>query len=149
MGPGVDPADNVQRWIDFALDGADVRLRRTVCAELSGRTDRPPADSIAEIEFALGVLERVRRRNLGPSSRTGLRISMMRLVDRLEIELGKRRFIEGNFAAAQFQFSSTHDRSIGVRLSLFALHVAPRLWRAIYLRARRGPSAPHWATSSR
>src|SRR5262249_23974057 len=101
------------------------------------------------LERALSVLERFGSRHLLTAPvRTSLRIRTMRLIDRLEIEQGKRRFIEGNFAAAQFHLSSTQDRSIGLRLALIALQIAPRLVRAISVRGRRSPG-PELVASSR
>jgi hypothetical protein len=61
----------------------------------------------------------------------------MTLVDRLEIEEARQRFIEGNFAAAQFHLYSSRDRTIEMRVARMVLSVAPRLARAVYVRLRR------------
>jgi hypothetical protein len=60
----------------------------------------------------------------------------MALVDRLEIEQGKQRFLEGNFAAAQSHLNSLSERSFKVRLALLGLRLSPRLLRGAYLRFR-------------
>ena len=53
----------------------------------------------------------------------------MFLVDRLEIERGKRRILEGNFGAARYHLDATRERRLTLRLVTLALQVAPRLVR--------------------
>jgi hypothetical protein len=60
----------------------------------------------------------------------------MQLIDRLEIEQGKLRILEGNFAAAQYHLAATRERPLRLRMAMVALQLAPRLVRAIYARAR-------------
>ena len=71
-------------------------------------------EAVKTVERALNVLDRFARgRTLDLPARTALRIRMMALVDRLEIEQGKQRFLEGNFAAAQFHLSAARTRTEG------------------------------------
>jgi len=60
----------------------------------------------------------------------------MWLVDQLEIEQGKRRMMEGNFAAARYHLNASRRRPLKVRMALLALQVAPRLVRGAYLTPR-------------
>jgi hypothetical protein len=102
--------------------------------------DGVSGDAIADIERMLNTLDRFGRTHaLDGRARTALRIRMMALVDRLEIEQGKRRFLEGNFAAAQYHLSAARERPFSVRLALLALRLSPRLLRGAYLKLR--PSA--------
>ena len=77
-----------------------------------------------------------RDRALEGPARTALRIRTMALVDRLEIEQGKQRFLEGNFAAAQFHLSAARQRPLKIRLALIGMRLSPRLLRGAYLRFR-------------
>jgi hypothetical protein len=62
-------------------------------------------------------------------------------MNRLEMEHGKLRLIEGNFAAARYHMAITEPRTLRVRAALVCLHVAPRLIRRLYLALR--PPMPH------
>jgi glycosyltransferase involved in cell wall biosynthesis len=127
-------------WLRLALRGAPIRYQRDVLAERRVRTDGLSGDSVAEIERALNVLDRFGRANtLVAVERTALRIRMMTLVDRLEIEQAKQRLTEGNFAAARYHLSAARDQRWKVRLASVALHVAPRLIRSAYLWLRPSP----------
>jgi hypothetical protein len=57
----------------------------------------------------------------------------MALVDLLEIERARQRFVEGHFAAARYHLSAARDRPWKARLALVALKIAPRLIRSVYL----------------
>jgi glycosyltransferase involved in cell wall biosynthesis len=124
-------------WLRLAWHGASLAYQRWVLAERRVRADGLSGDTIAEIERALNVLDRFgRARHLERDVRTALRIRMMTLVDQLEMEQGKRRIIEGNFAAAQYHLSAVRERPFKVRVALLVLKVAPRALRSAYLRLR-------------
>src|SRR5262245_5679739 len=124
-------------WLRLAWSGASLSYQRIVLAERRIRADGLSGDTIAEIERALNVLDRFgRTRVLDREVRTALRIRMMALVDQLEIEQGKRRIIEGNFAAARYHLRAARERPFKLRMVLLALKVAPRAVRAAYLRLR-------------
>jgi hypothetical protein len=94
-------------------------------------------DPIEEIQQALKVLERLgRTKELRGEARTALRIRTMALVDRLEVELGKRRLLEGNFAAARYHLGAARERPFKLKMALLALRLAPRLLRRACLRFR-------------
>jgi hypothetical protein len=98
------------------------------------------ADAITEIQRALHVLDRFgRAQRLGREVRTALRVRMMALVDRLEIEQAKQRIVEGNFAAARYHLGAARHRPLKVRAAQIGLTVAPRLLRAAYLMLRPAP----------
>jgi glycosyltransferase involved in cell wall biosynthesis len=127
-------------WLRLARTGASMHYQRVVLAERRVRADGLSGDSIAELERALNVLDHFgHRHSLDAEIRTALRARALKLVDQLEVEQGKRRFLEGNFAAARYHLAASRERSAKVRLALVALKVAPRLVRATYLRLR--PSA--------
>jgi hypothetical protein len=128
----------------------DGRVR--VVSGLDGGAAGPAAGTdavsqrIDEIQRALRVLERlVSKKELRGEARTALRIRTMALVDRLEIEFGKRRMLEGNFAAARYHLAAVHERPFTLTLALLALRVAPRLLRATYLKLRPSSWRPRIA----
>jgi len=134
-------------WLRLAWHGATLAYQKVVLAERRVRADGLSGDAIAEIERALNVLDRFgRSRTLERNVRTALRIRLMSLVDQLEIEQGKRRILEGNFAAAKYHLSAARERPFKLRVVLLALKVAPRIVRAAYVRLRpalsRLPLAP-------
>jgi len=111
--------------------------QRVVLAERRVRADGLSGDTISELERALNVLDRFGHRHLlDAATRTALRIRTMQLVDRLEIEQGKLRILEGNFAAAEYHLAATRERPFKLRLAIVALRIAPRLVRAVYVRGR-------------
>ena len=124
-------------WLRLALNGAAMRYQTDVLAERRVHADGLSGDSIAEIERALNVLDRFgRAHDLACDARTALRVRMMALVDRLEIEQGKRRFVEGNFAAARYHLSAARAQPLKIRAVRLALQIAPRLCRLAYLKLR-------------
>ncbi|MGH9141586.1 MAG: glycosyltransferase family 2 protein [Vicinamibacterales bacterium] len=124
-------------WLRLAWRGEAFAYQREVLAERRKRTDGLSGDAVQCVARALNVLDRFgRERALDGPARTALRIRTMVLIDRLEIEQGKQRFLEGNFAAAQYHLSATHDRPLKVRLALIGLRLSPRLLRGAYLRFR-------------
>ena len=137
-------------WLRLALRGARIEYQRIVLAERRVRADGLSGNAVAELERAISVLDRFAHRYLlDAATRTEVRVRIMQLVDRLEIEQGKCRILEGNFAAAQYHFSAARDRPIKLKIVLLALYVAPRLVRAVYTRLRVSPLPPALATSSR
>ena len=80
--------------------------RSAACAPAACRAMPSPRSS-----RALNVLDRFgRAHTLEGVARTALRIRMMALVDRLEIEQAKQRIVEGNFAAARYHLNAAHER---------------------------------------
>jgi hypothetical protein len=97
--------------------------------------------SVADIEAAVSVLERFSTRHaLPPDIRTALRIRIMRLIDRLELEQARCRILEGHFDAAYFHLDAARNPSLSVRLAKMLLRVMPRLVRAMY---RHVPALAH------
>jgi glycosyltransferase involved in cell wall biosynthesis len=124
-------------WLRMAWRGAAMAYQRDVLAERRVHADGLSSDGIGMVERALNVLDRFGRgRALDAAARTALRIRTMTLVDRLEIERGRQRFLEGNFAAAQYHLSAAHERPLKLRLALLGLRLSPRLLRGAYLRFR-------------
>jgi glycosyltransferase involved in cell wall biosynthesis len=119
-------------WLRLALRGTVMDHQRLVLAGRRERLEAPSRDTVAELERVLSVLERFGYRHLLDAA--ALRIRTMQLIDRLEIEQGKLRILEGNFAAAQYHLAATRERPFRLRLAMLALQVAPRLVRAIYAR---------------
>jgi glycosyltransferase involved in cell wall biosynthesis len=135
-------------WLRLAVHGATIHYQRHVSAERRVRADGLSGDPTAELQRALAVLDRFRsRHDLDRQARTAIRIRMMMLVDRLEIEQGKRRLLEGNFAAARYHFSAPRHQPWKLRIARMALHVAPRLLRAAYLVTRPRSLLTNAATS--
>ena len=127
-------------WLRLALRGAPMRYQRDVLAERRARASGLSGDAVTEIGRALNVLDRFGRAHaLEGVARTALRIRMMALVDRLEIEQAKQRLVEGNFAAARYHLSASREPGLKRRLALMALQVAPRLIRSAYLWLRPSP----------
>lgn len=124
-------------WLRIAQHGARIEYQRHVLAERRVRASGLSGDSIAELQRAIGVLERFGRRpDLDSPSRTAVRARLMALADRMEIEQGKRRLIEGNYAAARFHLSAPRRQPVKLRLARLALRIAPRLVRSCCLRLR-------------
>jgi glycosyltransferase involved in cell wall biosynthesis len=124
-------------WMRLALRGAKMCYQQAVLAERRVRSDGLSGDSITEIQRALNVLDRFGRANdLPADARARLRVRTGALLDRLEIEQGKRRILEGDFAAARHHFSAARQRPLKVRAVLLALRIAPRAFRATYLKLR-------------
>jgi glycosyltransferase involved in cell wall biosynthesis len=125
-------------WLRLAARGtrmgyhAEVLAERRVCAGgLSG-------DGVTQLQRAINVLDRFKQRHtLTAAASTALRIRIMTLVDRLEIEQARLRFIEGNFAAAQYHLECARQRSVKMAVARLAVTIAPALTRALYVRLRR------------
>jgi hypothetical protein len=134
---GLRRGQDFELWLRLALRGMPMRFQQAVLAERRVRADGLSGDAVAEIQRALNVLDRFGRSHvLDHEARTALRIRMMALVDRLEIEQAKLRIVEGNFAAAGYHLNAARERPWKLRLALVALQVAPRLLRGAYIRLR-------------
>jgi glycosyltransferase involved in cell wall biosynthesis len=141
---GLRRGQDFDLWLRLALRGTVMEHQHITLARRQPSSESPSGDAVAELERALSVLERFGHRHLlDAATRTALRIRTMQLIDRLEIEQGKLRILEGNFAAAQYHLAATRERPLRLRLAVVALQVAPRLVRAIYARAR----GAHWGHS--
>jgi hypothetical protein len=102
-------------------------------------------DSVERLLRELALLEHTARTQaLDAPARTRLRIQTMILVDRLELEQGKRRLLEGHYAAARYHLEAARQRPWYMRFVVFGLRFAPRLMRAAYRKFR--PSA--WTPAS-
>jgi hypothetical protein len=124
-------------WLRLAWRGAPMAYQAVVLAVRHVRADGLSGNAVQTVERALNVLERFGQMcELDARTRTALRIRMMTLVDRLEIEQGKQRFLEGNFAAAEFHLRASRVQPLKVRLALLGLRLSPRLLRGAYLRFR-------------
>lgn len=129
--------EDFELWLRLAMHGAPMRYQREVLAECRVRANGLSGDAVTEIERALSVLDRFgRTHTLEGAARTALRIRMMALIDRLEIEQAKQRIVEGNFAAARYHLNAARERPWKLRLAVMALQIAPRLMRGAYLRLR-------------
>jgi glycosyltransferase involved in cell wall biosynthesis len=146
--------ESLRRGQDFELalrmahHGATIQYQRHVLVERRLRADRLPGDAITQLQRAIAVLERFGRgTDLGPSARTAVRVRLMALADGIEIEQGKRRLLEGNFAAARYHLAAPRRQPVKLRLARVALRVAPRLVRSCCLWLRPTVWNVHPATS--
>ena len=134
---GLRRGQDFDLWLRLALQGAQMAHQPHILAERVVRGEPPADEAVSELERTLSVLERFARRHLlDARTRTALRIRTMQLIDRLEIEQGKLRILEGNFAAAEYHLAATRERPFKLRLAIVALRIAPHLVRAIYVRGR-------------
>ena len=124
-------------WLRMALSGATIQYQRHVLAERRARADGLSGDSISELQRAIAILEQFGRRgDIEPSARTAVRRRLAALADRIEIEQGKLRLIEGNYAAARYHLSAPRRQPVKLRLARLGLRIAPRLVRTYCLRLR-------------
>jgi len=131
-------------WLRVALAGERIAYHTQVLAERRVHASGLSGDPITELQRAINVLDRFGgAHDLPAAARTALRIRMMALIDRLEIERGKRRFLEGNFVAAQYHFQAARAHTWKVRAAAIALRIAPRLVRTVYVRLR-----PSWRVAA-
>ena len=134
---GLRRGQDFDLWLRLALRGVGMRYQEAVLAERRVRTNGLSGDSLAEIQRALHVLDRFGCAHaLDQEARTALRVRLMALIDRLEVEQAKQRIVEGDFAAARRHLAIARERPWKLRLALVALQVSPRLMRAAYLRMR-------------
>src|SRR5262249_33492004 len=108
-------------WLRLALRGARIEYQTRVLAERRVHAAGLSGDAVTEIQRATNVLDRFARAHaLPPEARTALRVRMMALVDRLEIEQGKQRFLEGNFAAAHYHLQAAREQTWKIRAAAVA-----------------------------
>ncbi len=135
-------------WLRMAHQGATLQYQRLVLAERRARADGLSGDSVSELQRAIAILERFGRRDdLQPSARTAVRMRLLALADRIEIEQGKLRLIEGDFAAARYHLSAPKRQPVKLRLARLGLLIAPRLVRSYCLRLRPAVWTVHAAVS--
>src|SRR5262249_42519605 len=93
FNPGLRRGQDFELWLRLALAGARIDYQTQVLAERRVRATGLSGGAIAEIQRDINVLDQFgRSRELPSVVRTALRIRIMTLVDRLEIEQGKQRF---------------------------------------------------------
>jgi glycosyltransferase involved in cell wall biosynthesis len=128
-------------WLRLAAGGHAIGYQRMVLAERRARATGLSGDTITELERAINVLDRFgRQHDLPYEAQTALRVRLVKLMNRLEVEQGKLRLVEGNFAAARYHMAVSEPKTLRLRAALLGLHVAPRLLRQVYLAVR--PQTP-------
>jgi glycosyltransferase involved in cell wall biosynthesis len=122
-------------WLRLAHGGARIEYHDDVLAERRVRSTGLSGDPITELRRAIAVLERFGDgRSLVPEIQTALQRRLLTLGKHLQLELGKQRILEGNFAAAEHCLSASGLQTLKVRAVRLALKVAPGLVRAAYVR---------------
>jgi glycosyltransferase involved in cell wall biosynthesis len=125
-------------WLRLALRGAAIQYHRHVLADRRVHADGLSGDAVAELQRAIAVLDHFgRQHDLDGTSRTALRIQLMVLVDRLEIERGKQRLLEGNFAAARSHLRAVRRQPVKLRIARVAAPPEHGLKRLGHLTERR------------
>jgi glycosyltransferase involved in cell wall biosynthesis len=121
-------------WLRLTLNGARLAFQRDALAERRARPASLTGDTLTELQRPLAVMSHFAQRTDLPSeARRALQRSMMQMGDAVEVEMGKRRLIEGNFAAARHHFAATKHRSLKQRLALLGLRLAPGLVQRLYM----------------
>ena len=69
-------------------------------------------------------------------ARSALRIRIMILTSRLELEHAKERLIEGNYAAAQYHMAAARPRTLRMRAAMLLMTIAPQLLRRVCVMLR-------------
>jgi GT2 family glycosyltransferase len=122
-------------WLRLAFAGARIEYQRDVLAERRVRSTGLSGDSVTELRRAIAVLERFRRgRYLDLHIDTALQVRLMALGDQLQLEQGKQRLLDGDFAAAEQHLRGLRRQTLKLRAVRLALRVAPGLVRAAYAR---------------
>jgi glycosyltransferase involved in cell wall biosynthesis len=130
-------------WLRLAAGGHPIAYQRMVLAERRARAGGLSGDAITELERAINVLDRFgRHHELPVAAKTALRVRLVQLLNGLEVEQGKMRLVEGNFAAARYHMTASKPKTLRLRAALFGLHVAPWLMRRLYLTLRPEPARP-------
>lgn len=62
--------------------------------------------------------------------------------DRVRLEQGKLRLIEGDFAAARYHMAASGEKRLRVRAALVATRIMPQVLRRAYLALRRPAPMP-------
>ena len=125
-------------WLRLAAAGNRLGYQRMVLATRRVRSAGLSGDRANELTRAIHVLDRFGRRHaLTGHERTLLRNRIRALHSRREVELGRRRLVEGNYTAARQHISASRVATMRVHAARIALRVAPRLFRGIYLALQR------------
>jgi glycosyltransferase involved in cell wall biosynthesis len=120
-------------WLRMTLRGAILEYHREVLAERRTRIDGLTGDRLSELQRPIPVLTRFAQRgDLPRNVRLAVRLFLMKAIDAIEVEKGKRRLIEGNFPAARYHLAATRRPPLKIRLALLGLHVAPAAVRRLY-----------------
>lgn len=123
-------------WVRLAKrDGARMNFQRKVLARHRVWPGSLASDPIKSVEGELLVLDKVGRRDdLTESERNTLGRTIALRTASVEVDRGKRRLLEGDFAAAteSFRFANDYYRSWKLRLVLFWLRVAPNFLQRVY-----------------
>jgi glycosyltransferase involved in cell wall biosynthesis len=137
----LDHGDDFDLWLRIVNRGGRVAYQRFVLAE----SWVAPSDPIADLQETLGVLEHFGAAHvLSAEVRRALRTRTVALLDRLDIELAKRCFLDANFAAARYHLAAPRGRSLRLSLALLALRAAPRVTRWMVVTVRM----PAWRFAS-
>jgi glycosyltransferase involved in cell wall biosynthesis len=124
-------------WLRMTLGGAVLEYHREVLAERRTRLEGLTGDRLSELQRPIPVLTRFARRDDLPRDvRLAVRLFLMRVIDAIEVEKGKRRLIEGNFPAARYHLAATRRPPLKIRLALLGLRVAPATVRRLYTALR-------------
>ena len=129
-------------WLRMTMHGATLEYHREVLAERRARLSGLSGDTLSELQRPVGLLTRFgRREDLPGDARLALRRCLKRSIDAIEVEMGKRRLIEGNFPAARHHLCAARRPPFKVRLARLGLRVAPVLVRRLYTAMRRSQVA--------
>ena len=127
-------------WLRLAARGHQMAYQHIVLAERRARANGLSGDAVTELKRAINVLDRFgRQHELPPQAQTALRVQLVKLMSRLEVEQGKQRMLEGNFAAARHHMAVSEPKTLRHRAALLGLRVAPRLIRRLYMAWRSQP----------
>jgi glycosyltransferase involved in cell wall biosynthesis len=120
-------------WLRLTLNGACLAFQRDALAERRARPASLTGDTLTELQRPLAVMSRfAQRTDLPGEARVALQRSMVQMGDAVEVEMGKRRLLEGNFDAARHHLGATRRRSLKLRLALLGLRFAPGLMQRLY-----------------
>jgi glycosyltransferase involved in cell wall biosynthesis len=122
-------------WLRMAHAGLGLEYQRHVLAERFVRSTGLSGDAAAELRRAIAVLERFGQgRDLDPKIHAALRNRLSALGDRLQLEQGKQRILEGDFEAAGYHLSASRAQTLKLRAVRLALKIAPGVVRTAYCR---------------
>lgn len=122
-------------WARLAKRGARMNFQRKVLARHRVWSGSLASDGIKSVEGELRVLDKISRRSdLTVSERAALERTVALRSASVEVDRGKRRLQEGEFAAAadSFRFANNYYRSWKLWMVLLALRFAPRLLQRAY-----------------
>lgn len=124
-------------WLRLLSRGARIHYQRLVLAERRVRAGGLSGDRLAELQRPAAVLAQFgRETELDERTRAVLDGRVSALMDEIQIERGKRRMAEGKFAEALCHLRASSRQSVKLRMTRFALTIAPQLARTTYLRLR-------------